>query len=631
MTIFFAWEKGETTFNMTHCRHDIDILKLSIEQQENEFATVILQVPASSALPSSHEAYGILSFQPSDKEAARPLFSGWLVGLPKFVSQDVMEFELTARPDNFEQQLRDLAESLKKEESWDPLFYPSNSSQISDVLDARTQLFHWDRRTNKLSLSSILEGKETLDLGDNFFKDSFSLTVQQIPLKEIHVSLKAEWVQEADGMVNLAPMIARHFSRGVLNTLTPQSFAKKWKGMAYQLQGSGYTLKKAELEEIYPGYADVINYYSTASDPFFIKTTEGNPKASYIKRHWFKGEIVLYWLYRQKRREFICFSLKNSLPKCFEVVAAKRHIELGLQNICTNYHIKPWRWGETYDVNQLVTYDERFYICQKEHISSPHFSADEPYWRLVEDREIGSSFLDQLNAIGSPANASFFLTQRGKRAIKHAYLIAKAHLAASLRAVNVKFEAKFEDLLDLSLDHMVHLKNPTSPGADIKGKVIKYRLYIDGETGRRGGEVTLACCIGKDATGDQPSGPLLIYADKGIIADDYSSPNPVEILPGIIIQNYDDQAPIHGVTYPYQLNISQFVEELDIHNDGHVQNEVVKDKIFDTDQTPAKLLNQHHTNIRLKLKDLRAYEVLEHSINLTTLTSWSGPNHLALT
>ena len=112
---------------------------------------------------------------------------------------------------------------------WDDLFV--NEADLDDpveVLEARSALYYWSRFNGEVSLSDIFVGKETLDIKDNFFRDSLRFEVNQPPLESVVIEVIAEWNQRASGECEIGHLVEERFNKGLVNSLTGLDLASRW-------------------------------------------------------------------------------------------------------------------------------------------------------------------------------------------------------------------------------------------------------------------------------------------------------------------------------------------------------------------------------------------------------------------
>lgn len=91
---------------------------------------------------------------------------------------------------------------------------------------------------------------------------------------------------------------------------------------------------------------------------------------------------------------------------------------------------------------------------------------------------------------------SFFPTARGRQSIEYLICRARARLRYRSRAVQVSWQAKFDDCVYLSCRKNATLEDPRFPGQAATGKIIAYSLTADGSKGELRGNVTAGVAVG---------------------------------------------------------------------------------------------------------------------------------------
>lgn len=100
---------------------------------------------------------------------------------------------------------------------------------------------------------------------------------------------------------------------------------------------------------------------------------------------------------------------------------------------------------------------------------------------------------------GMTPAASYFPTDRGLKSVEHMLCRARAKLRKRARAVEVSFDTRFEAASQLSCRMNASIHDPRLPGGSASGKVISYKLQVNGDSGVVIGNVTLGCSIGNQA------------------------------------------------------------------------------------------------------------------------------------
>ena len=82
----------------------------------------------------------------------------------------------------------------------------------------------------------------------------------------------------------------------------------------------------------------------------------------------------------------------------------------------------------------------------------------------------------------TPAH-SYFPTDRGQQSVQHMFCRARAKLRKRARAVQISFDTRFEVAAQLSCRMNGKVFEPRLPGGVASGKVIAYRLEVNGDEG----------------------------------------------------------------------------------------------------------------------------------------------------
>jgi hypothetical protein len=116
---------------------------------------------------------------------------------------------------------------------------------------------------------------------------------------------------------------------------------------------------------------------------------------------------------------------------------------------------------------------------------------------------------------GMTPAATFFPTARGQQLTRNMLCRARAKLRKRARAAEVSFEARFEAVSQVSCRMNAGINDIRLPGGKASGKVVSYKLMVDGDAGKVIGKVTLGCSIGNNQLGAL-SVATAIATDPGI-------------------------------------------------------------------------------------------------------------------
>jgi len=427
MKLFFAWtESNEVFVPETHMREDLRIFKCVISQRETEAAVARLltdsAVLTDSALEPQHGAtkgtkeprYGMISFY--DGVKAHVLMRGKLVHIPRYAADGLLEWELNAEAVDAAAQIKQLIDRLKLDPTFESGFYTHVG--LADVLESRTEIMCWDRETGRLALSNILHGTQHEIITDEILGDSLVVKMGATPVNAVHVILEVNWQQRYTDVINLAPLIARKFNRGVINTLTIDALEKSWPregdkiGLAKTRKNTGYHVVKSWLKRLPRG----LNGFSATTPPLYLSAHGKPPRLRTFHHGWFKGCLWINWEYTQSCREVVEFSVLNASPVAGGQV---RHLQ----------------------------------------------------FRLAD----ADAYLEKGSA------STVLRTDRGNRLLNYARRVAGAHSVGASRQLEVEFCVPFERLWHVNLDTTVDVTHAGLPGGRVVGKVISYQLRATSE------------------------------------------------------------------------------------------------------------------------------------------------------
>jgi hypothetical protein len=555
MMTHFAWCREDESFDLEcHQRCDLEILELTIDHREGEVALATVVV-SQLKLPPWKERHAYISIE------GNVLFSGRLVGLPIKISKDLISLELTSEPLDAEAQLQKLALELKQPPFWDGAFIELHrQDNPTELLEARSALFSWDRSHGTVCVSDLFQGRHTADLTNVFFQDSLKVGLAETPLSKISVNLSVEWIQQGSGEVNLTSKIATAFPGGMINTLTPKALQATWPKEGQKLGKSGFWVVKSHLKDVTPPKTGILDIYPTLT-PEFLDWDEStqSPKKLGGRRSWMHGTLILGWQYSQKRKETVRFTLE-----------------------------------QTTQLDGTI-------------------------------RPLGRTLNLRLQEVANAGESTFFLNHRGRQAVEHALEIARAHLAASARCLEVEITLPFEAGFDLSMDLSVRLVDPRIPGGEVVGKVVAYQLRQDGMKAEAW--VRLAASVGGRTDRPFPSASSY-YVDPAY--GDTAIPYHYVTPSGLLYANYSDQRPTTGILEIGDLSLHDILREVFVSHDATKQIQALQRQQYPVRQNLKHVLEEMPTVVSLDLLSLKTRSVAEHTIHLAMLRPWTAPKQVNL-
>lgn len=566
--LHFAWvDEGETFSVATHARYDEVVFRAEWAESEGEFATarVTMRAPAEGLLAPGRKRWCHIAVLDGGGSVVH-VFHGRLSGFPIGVAADgTVEVEFVARPTGWVSQ-RDAfveAQGLLTRPWFDDLFQSSGRRlDPVEILDGRTQVFRWDRRTLDPSLTDIVRGSSTVDIGTAWYDDSLSADLAEPAAKRARVTVTAEWTQQDGGYLDLTPSVLAAFgssaSGGRFGTLTGEDFASRWPAAGETLGDSGYAVaesvlrERADLDESSYPRRTVLMTFAPDGLPALAN---GSSAQRRLPIAWYEPRLTLRWGRQQKRIERVSFAMDSGIQDVFGDGAEDIVLDLKLEDITKDTETPAWAPGAAYSVGDYVLRLGARYQCAVAHTSSSNFDGDILY-AIIPGYEYGQRWLlmpTDASPLGGVGNGTFFLRPRGREAVHHAMLVARAQLLAAARCVEVRFQpTDFLGSLGWTTAMAASISAPERlPGGAASGKIRAIRWWIDGDAGDAGCEVTLACCPGTGAAPSVGAGQIEIPASgetwDQIAYTDYVAGASVVGLPsvsGIVdaYHGYADQA-----------------------------------------------------------------------------------------
>lgn len=603
MKIYFAGAVYNEVFEpKKHAREDLYVFNLSITQKEDEVARAEIKTANDEKKLQILEKFKKFFISWENEGQIELVFTGIFAGLNKRAEGHFCVFELFAASADLTEKIENYLERQKVHPYWDPLFVPPEKRGKSlEVQDTQLSSLYVDRRTWALSRSGFFEGSESLDLKGNFIRDSLVIKKVQEPLSAVNVRLKAEWVQDESGAVNIARAIERKFPGFQINSFSSIAIEANWPKSGQKLGKSGYEVIHSRFDKVWEK--------RTYSPPLSVSNSD---QRHYVPRHWYKSRLYLRWQYRQKRKESLVFTLKHDLLQGVSLVGSVKDISVCLENINPDPHGHRWIPQAYYKAGMMITIGAYTYVAREDHKSTLSFEEDRGFWNLVSESELSGPKKER---------ETFFLTPRGQKAYEHALTLAQYHLARSARSHEITVTGAWEDLVSVTTDHSLALEDPRIPGGRVKGKVVFYKIYAEGESGFRAVDVTIAPALGID-TGRSvapevyaPEYALDGYVEGGVFEESGTLRNSC----GVQYYCYQNQRPQQSIDC-HRLQTLGMVRRIKVKNGPAQQFRALKN----SDGLFREVLKSMPTQVQVDLYDLRTRPCFDHTIQVALASGWSA-------
>lgn len=576
---FFAWvDATDTTFTSEFAREDEDVFEFEVEHSESEYPTakLLIRNPQVGLLAPGRKQWAWIARDFGDTAGPVPLFFGRIAGQPVSLGESVIQVALRARPRDLTEQKEAIAAPLRVAPYFDPLWIrPELREDPDTVLESRPLLWHFDRVNPLVSLSSIIEGEDgtaTFVSGD-FFEESLSVSIGGQPLKSVTVQAEVSWTQRAVGEVDLSRTVSDIFQSagtsrpGLLSSFTGQGVFESFVKTDDTI-GAGWFVKFAEIARV-DGVSAPLEYaktevlYKEEPDPTAISPDTGFKV--YFALWYIRATLIAGYEAERQRRESITFTMSAD--------------------------VQPLWTDEEDNESELLTFSSN---DVGEPIDTNGTSATSP----IEDLK----------------RRQFFPTDRGLRALEYLMMVARAHLLARGRAVQVSIEIPFERAAMLSCRMNATIIADEIPGGQASGKIVSYGFGI--KDGSEFGTVTIACSVGR---GNTVSGS----AGASVYDEDYSEANysetdgdVSEVVTGELTYNPLTDPPIDDGIDFNNMTPSNCVLLAEMMQGGETDQRNILSQSYRLVGDAVQTLNTSYTRFRIQLRPLTG-QSFEQSYNVT--------------
>jgi hypothetical protein len=579
MKLIFDWSNSFYD-EKTVWRGDEEMISLEISQKECSFASAKVLIASKCTEKLLHKKYAKIGIQPEPTTAIRLLFAGRLVAFPLGLNSSCVELELIAEPDDYQLQLKQfssqniaeyekIGDDLCKNQKilFDDLFFSAKDMNNPTIfLEGNNNLFYWDMRSGRLSLSHINFGTKNIDVtGSEILQNSLKVRLAREPYGRINLSLSVGWIQQVSGIIDVYPMIAQKFDCGMVNSFT--NIKSSVENIFKISHKNGYAPLRCRIREINPNVMGVLNVHPLLSQDFYVKKEEkSSAKKVNFKRFYFDGELILGWNYRQKRTEIARVHVINEKSPS----GREKNLFLRLNAVQNPRQHPTWNYFTYYGCSNKVLYRGSTFECQEAHVSGQKF--EEKNWKFVKKIP---------DALADDSCSSFFATNRGKNALKYAIQKAAALLNYSSRYVEIDFCVGAKNFMFATINDQITLRDVRFSGDIISGKII--RMQFLGSADQKIMKITIGC----RADGAREDYLEKISSHDFSIDKDDSKIHPADIVTDVEVKN----SPEEQIKHLAQLK-TQDVSEL--------KNE----------------LKKHATRIKISLHPLNTMRVITREIDL---------------
>lgn len=554
MPFYFAWaDPEETTFGPEHQVEDEQVVAFELSHSEGSFAALALTIknPRVGLLGPTRKRWMWFSWDADGTEGATPIFFGRVLGIPQQLQGNAVTLNFVARPSNYQDAKEALAETLRVQPYYDPMWLRAERRTDPDaVLEGYTYAWHIDRVTHALTVSDILNGEDGTIEVTGHDNESLDISIGEPPLRSVRVEAEIEWDQAAIGVVDFSTELIKAFQLAgtthnyAISSITGEGFMRDFPEEGDRI-GGGWEFGVCDIVrvdgKVFPeDYQQVVINGGRGQFPVWIMQPTLN---------------IAYDVVRQ-RREIVTFTLEAD---CQAVLTDPDDEERLVISVSGNAD------EEVDDTN-----------------------SDNPFGIPIEDVR----------------RRAYLPTDRGRRSLEYLIALARGAILERSRAVEITFAIPFIDGLSLSCRKNVHITDARIPGGEAVGKIIGYSLT--GQDGNFISTVTIGCAVGQGNTVNGVPGTP-VYVEEGYVEEGYqlySGATYVPIAGEVTYTEFGDISPNDDGTDFFNMVAADLVVQMTVFNGLNSQRAVLNE--FKQDLAHAiEALNEVYTEVDADLKVLK--------------------------
>jgi hypothetical protein len=526
---FLAYIDEDEVFNPSvHNVVDEEIYSFTLEQEEGNFAVLEIELenPRSGPLAPGKQRWVFFSvdknWRPSGSWTPdiHLLFKGRVDAVPGNLEQEIIMLSFTARPTNFQEQKISVAESKKERPYWDPIWFdPDKLADPDNVLESRPELWYISPTTNAVSTSHILNGEDgTISLDETkIFSEGTNVDYGDIPLRTVRMTATGSWEQSGTDAFDISQYFEFGGS-GSIKTFTGPGLRTSWPKSGANL-GNGWKVDQGECLGDGPqpvwGYkygvfsaniydnGDAFSFDPAVEESIRFLTQFGPEAIRVVSPPWY--ENVLPLLTSSYITKLLLIPLWNMLPvMTVKYETTRKYSEvLTIELSADVQEVKVDLAGE--DTLELS--------MSTSELASPI----DPYGDIP---------------IGDVRRRTFFATDRGAQSIEYLIALMRARLIMRARCAEITFETDFWTAVDagVSLRKNLVMTDSRFPDGQVGGKIIHYRLSLDGSDGAMLAQIKIGASVGRGGSIATIPG-VGVYAKPGYMKSGYQREIGAHVVP----------------------------------------------------------------------------------------------------
>lgn len=563
MQFFLAWaDSTDTTFSALLGHNDENVFSFTITHSEGDCAqlSIVIRNPKVGLLSTGRKVWAWLSYSDGIGPAA-PLFFGRLYGIPDMKGSDTgfaetVTLTFVAKPVDFVDQRRALAESLAVLPYYDPLFIDSDyrinpsdhTGDVDTVLEAYSSRWHCSRGADGSTLTVTTsdsnvgeDGTEIFTPGDGVDPSSISMSIDGTPVTSATVKASVSWTE------NAATGTPIKIGDWVINTYSGSDIVSNWPSVGSTIGGNWMAADGTAAEDLY-GVDKIVNSninYTWKNTAKSHHTGDAMSITHNLSLPVCKGPSIEDVLYKNSQAGFV-WSRGGGYDLDLEIANDDDDVNIPLHYDATTVTVPQSRVqaslyvlfadgrGRTESIDFTMDSDVQSVLTDPSDYdtSSAANPPDETILEITGDDPtkaitVGDDPTTEVESapLSDPSYPSYFATDRGNQSALYLMLRARALLLAGARLVKISWDIPFSRAILLSCRKNATLLWSKLPGGYVSGKITEYTISADGD-GNLGGTVTIMATVGNGIdTSNQYSDVAGTgsYVEDGYVIDGYQT------------------------------------------------------------------------------------------------------------
>lgn len=503
---------GKLTLSVTG-DYEFDVLAMSGEErEEGDFVVPVLRVTVrnpgvgSGIWGGSTVRYGTVT-----EDGHGTIWRGRMQGLPTDLGGNTVDLEFISVPEDEEDIIQSAANALRTGEvdydpeepnedadAYDPLFYSAEDDDPATVLLARPEIWRWDRLTNTLSRTHLIDGAthHVLPAGT---VGSLSVNYLNPPRKRSRLRVVADWMQSATG-IQISPAAS-----GVLATYTPEDFISTFPEPGTPVgDDTGWYVARSEV--YIDHWHSILDEYPVAAETHLAGDEDATGILMLRKAEVYYS-LTLGYSWEQPRQEILDVEMEGLMQAVLGDDRTESVDVVQLRELDIDPSTPQWVYEDPdtlerklYEVDDEVIANGRRWVCVQEHLAHESFrSRTFLYWD--DGDAVYDTFWESLpkGSPIAPSSARYFDTARGQRSVRHAVRRVKRVILQRARCMEVSCEVPWSVGRGISCADEATISHPKL-GGSVRGKVSGVRLVVAGS--RRSATITILVPVGTGGTPD---------------------------------------------------------------------------------------------------------------------------------